>query len=64
MVALVKGPLFYFLQMFSVQIYSFGLSLMVRFSTFIPNLVHSTTHSLRVTVTLQVTEYEDPLTDL
>jgi len=37
MVALVKGPLFYFLQMFSnlcVQIYSFGLSLRL-------GLVHS-----------------------
>jgi len=35
MVAFVKGPLFYFLQMFSnlwVQIYSFGLGLGVRFS--------------------------------
>jgi len=57
MVALVKGPLFYFLQMFPnlcVQIYSFDLGLGVRFSTFIPNLVHPSTNSLCVTVTLQV----------
>jgi len=57
MLALVKSPLFYFLQMFpkfSVQIYSFGSGL--GFSALIPNLVHSTTHSLGVTVTLQVTD--------
>jgi len=57
MVALVKGPLLYFLQMFPnlfVQIYSFGLGL--GFSIFIPNLVYSTTHSSCVTVTLQVTD--------
>jgi len=57
MVALVKGPLFYFLQMFPnlcVQIYSFGLGLGL--TTFIPNLVHSTTHSTCVNVTLQVTD--------
>jgi len=59
MVALVKGPIFYFLQMFPnlhVQIYSFGLGLAVRFSIFTPNLVHSTTHSSCGTVTLQVTQ--------
>jgi len=59
MIALVKGPLFYFLQMFPnlcVKMYSFGLGLEVRFSTFIPNLVHSTTHWSCVTVTLQVTD--------
>jgi len=53
MIALVKGALFYFLQMFPnlcVQIYSLG------FSAFIPNLVHSTTHSSCVTVTVQVTD--------
>ena len=58
MVALVKGLLFNF-QIFPnlcVQIYSFGLGLGARFSTFIPNLVHSTTHSSCVTVTLQVTD--------
>ena len=57
MVALDKGPLFYFLQMFPnlcVQICSFGLGL--KFSRFIPNLVHSTTHSSCVTVALQVTD--------
>jgi len=57
MVALVKGPLFYFLQMlpnFCVQIYSFILGL--GFSTLTPNLMHSTTHSSCVTVTLQVTD--------
>jgi len=56
MVALVKGPLIYLLQMFPnlrVQIYSFGLGL--EFNTFMPNLVHSTTHSPCVTVALQVT---------
>jgi len=45
MLALVKVPLFYFLQMFPnfcVQIYSFGLGL--GFGALIPNLVHSTTH--------------------
>jgi len=64
MVALVKGPLFYFLQMFPnlcVQIYSFGLGL--RFSTFIPNLVHSTTHSSQVMDEKRF-KYEGPLTDL
>jgi len=53
--ALVKGPLFYFLQMFPnlcVQIYSLGLG----FSTLIPNLVHPTTHSSCVAVTLPVTD--------
>jgi len=57
MLALVKGPRFYFLQMFPnfcVQIYSFGLGL--RFSALIPNLVHSTTHSSCVSVTLRVTD--------
>jgi len=57
MVALVKGSLLYFLQMFPnlcVQIYSFGLGL--GFSTFIPNLVRSTTNSSCVTLTLQVTD--------
>jgi len=47
MVALVKGPLFYFLQMFPnlcVQIYSFGLG--SGFSTLRPNLVHSTNYIL------------------
>ena len=42
MVALVKAPHFYSLQMFPnlcVQIYSLGLG----FSTLMPNLVHSTT---------------------
>jgi len=41
MVALVKGHFFYLLQMFPnfcIQIYSLGFE--VRFSTFIPNLVH------------------------
>jgi len=43
---------------FCVQIYSFGLflGLGLGFSTFIPNLVHSTTHTSCVTVTLQVTD--------
>jgi len=57
MLPLVKGPLLYFLQMFPkfcVQIYSFGLGL--GFSALVPNLVHSTTHSSCVTVTLQVTD--------
>jgi len=56
MVALVKGPLYYF-QMFPnlcVQIYGFGLGL--GFSKLIPNLVHSTTHSSCFPVTLQVTD--------
>jgi len=61
MVELVKGPLLYFLKMFPnlcVQIYSFGLGFGIRLrdSTFILNLVHSTTHSSCVTVTLQVTD--------
>jgi len=46
MVALVKEPLFYFLQMFPnacVQIYGFGQGL--GFSALIPNLAHSTTQS-------------------
>jgi len=37
-----------------VQIYSFGSGL--GFSALIPNLVHSTTHSLCVTVTLQAAD--------
>jgi len=52
-----------------VQIYSFGLGLGSGFSTFKPNLVHSTTHSSCVTVTLHVTDeqlfkHEGPLTHL
>jgi len=39
------------------------------FSTLLPNIMHSTTHSSCVTVTLQVVDeyvfkYEGPLTDL
>jgi len=57
MLALVTGPLLYFPQIFSnfcIQIYSFGLGL--GFSALIPNLVHFTTHSSCVSVTLQVTD--------
>jgi len=53
MIALVKGPLFYFLQMFPN---CSDLQFWFRFSTLIPNLVHSITHSSCVTVTLQVTD--------
>jgi len=61
MVALVKGPLYYFLQMFPNLVFGFAVLVEVQglglgFSTLIPNLVHSTTHSPCVTVTLQVTD--------
>jgi len=52
MVALVKDHFFTFFKCFQ----TFCSDLQFRFNTFIPNLVHFTTHSSCVTVTVQVTD--------
>jgi len=54
-----------FVLRFTVLVEVLGLG----FSTLLPNVMHSTTHSSCVTVTLQVVDeyvfkYEGPLTDL